>query len=71
MDIESDTWFAARFPQTENRTAIKMPKSDKATVTHDRFYVSLGKKKKEKNSGGCSSCDISSLILFFFFFLFL
>lgn len=44
-ESETDIQYAARFPQTENRTAIKMPKSDKAAITHERFYVSVGKKE--------------------------
>lgn len=42
-ESETDIQYAARFPQSENRT-IKMPRSDKAAITHERFYVSLGKK---------------------------
>lgn len=43
-ESETDIQYAARFPQTENRTAIKMPRSDKPAITHEKFYVSLGKK---------------------------
>lgn len=42
-ESETDIHYVARFPQTENRTAIKMPRSDKTAITHERFYVSLGK----------------------------
>jgi len=43
-ESETDTQYSARFPQTENRTVIKMPRSDKAVITHERFYASLGRK---------------------------
>lgn len=43
-ESETDIQYAARFPQTENRRAIKMPRSDKAAITHERIYVLLGRK---------------------------
>lgn len=44
-ESETDIQYAARFPQTENRTAIKMPRSDKTAITMRDFMYHL-----EKNS---------------------
>lgn len=42
-ESETDIQYAARFPQTENRTAIKMPRSDKAAITREILCISWKK----------------------------
>lgn len=64
-ESETDIQYAARFPQTENRTAIKMPRSDKAAITMRDFMYHL-----EKNSY-CKWVGVLLLLYFPSFFPFL
>lgn len=70
-ESETDIQYAARFPQTENRTAIKMPRSDKAAITHERFYVSVGKKIVTVNEWVFLCCIFPPSFFLFVCFIFL